>query len=445
MSTEMVMPKMGESITEGTILKWLKGVGDKVEKDEIILEISTDKVDSEIPSPVEGILEKIVVPEGETVDVGTVIAQIGSGENIQASAPAEPAKKEEPAKPEEPKVEAKPIEKEKPESALEAAPASQPPIESAKQRGAGFYSPLVKSIAEQENISQAELERISGTGKDGRVTKNDVMAFLNNRGTRAAAPVMPVASKAPVSSGSMPPMPTAEGPKYAGETQIIEMDNMRKAIADHMVKSVHTSPHVYSMSEADVSHLVAYREAVKDTFYSQEGFKLTYQPFFMFAAAKALRDFPQINASVEGTKIILKGEMNLGMAVALPSGLIVPNVKNAQTLNLLGMARACNDLGHRARTKKLLPDDVQGGTFSVTNLGSFGNLYGTPIISQPQVAILAVGVIKKRVVVVNDAIAIRDMVYLCLGYDHRIIDGALGGQFLERVVYYLQEMKPDQI
>jgi len=428
MKIDMVMPQMGESITEGTILKWLKKEGDPIQRDETVLEISTDKVDTEIPAPASGVLLKILAREDETVQVGSVIAEI---ETEAATAAAEPAPIPGPA--------AVPEEAKKPEPET-AAPAKAP----GEKR---FYSPLVRSIAAKEGISESELARVPATGKNNRVTKKDILAYLEQkkRGEMpAAAPAPAVEPVREMPAAAAVPAPLA--PAGTGErVQAVEMDRMRKSIAEHMVRSKQTSPHVYSMSEADVTHLVRYREVVKEAFKRQEGFNLTYTPFFLWALARALRDFPVLNASVEGDRILYKKDINIGMAVALDNGLIVPVIKNADTLTLLGMARAGNDLGQRARSKKLLPQEVQDGTFTLTNLGSFGSLMGTPIISQPQVGILAVGVIKKRVVVVNDAIAIRDMVYLTLGFDHRIIDGAIGGRFLERIVQYLQEMQPDKI
>ena len=456
MKIDMTMPKMGESITEGTILKWLKKEGDRVERDEVILEISTDKVDSEIPSPASGVLKKILAPEGETVQVGSVIAEIeteveeGNGKDEKAAAAVTETAEAEPVAAPTPQPAAEPVQEHK--AAPSAGKAAEPPpptpqAEPSTEETRRFYSPLVRSIAAKEGISLEELKRIPGTGRGGRVTKNDILRYIEEK--KRAPQVAPEPAKiepAPAEAPAVQPRPAPAAPAGLGErVEVVPMDHMRKMIAEHMVKSVHTSPHVYSFSEADVSHLVAYRNRVKDEFLRREGFKLTFTPFFMYAAAKALKDFPMVNASVDGDRILLKKDINIGMAVALDQGLIVPVVKNADTLTLVGMARAVNDLAERARNKKLLPDEVQDGTFTITNLGSFGSLIGTPIISQPQVAILGVGVIKKRVVVVNDAIAIRDMVYLSLGFDHRIIDGALGGMFLERVVKYLQEMEPDKI
>ncbi|MFQ5632326.1 MAG: dihydrolipoamide acetyltransferase family protein [bacterium] len=446
MAIDMVMPKMGESITEGTILQWLKKEGDKVERDEVVLEISTDKVDSEIPSPASGVLSKILIPEGETVEVGKKIAVIATEAEAGNGKPA--SMDGVPAAPKEAPVAAPPAPAPAPETAVQfesAAAVEAPPQPVVARDGKRFYSPLVRSIAAKEGVSMQELQSLPGSGREGRVNKNDILAYVESR--KAAPAPMPTAPTPAVPAADrMPQMQVAATPGMGPQPgEIIEMDNMRKSIAAHMVQSVQTSPHVYSLTEADVSHLVRYREAVKDVFLQKEGFKLTYTPFLIHAVAKALRDFPMVNSSVDGTKIILKKDINIGTAVAIPSGLIVPVVKNADMLNLLGIARTLDDLANRARAKKLLPDEVQAGTFTITNMGSFGNLSGLPIINQPQVAILGVGVIKKRVVVVDNAMAVRDMVYLSLGYDHRIIDGALGGSFLERIVKYLQEMDPEQV
>jgi 2-oxoglutarate dehydrogenase E2 component (dihydrolipoamide succinyltransferase) len=452
---DMVMPQMGESIAEGTILKWLKKVGDKIERDETILEISTDKVDSEIPAPASGVLAEIVVEEGKTVGVGTVIAKIdteaAAGATAVASAPAPSAAppKDMPHFTPTPEVS---VPKAAPVSAATVAMSMTTPVveaEPIKRQGNRFYSPLVRAIAKEEKISMSELEAIPGTGANNRVTKNDIMAYLQRRVTPGLAPqpAMPAVPSAPKAE----PRPLAAPAPPAGISQLFEpgrvetitMDNMRKRIAEHMVMSKHTSPHVYSVSEVDMTNIVRYRESVKAEFEKREGTKLTFTPFFIDAVIRAIRDFPLINSSIDGEKILVKKFINIGIAVALESGLIVPVIKNADSYNLVGLARTTNDLAQRARTKQLKPDEVQNGTFSITNMGSFGNLFGIPVINQPQVAILGIGAIKKRPVVINDAIAIRDMVYLSLSYDHRIIDGAYGGQFLERVVYYLQSFVPE--
>lgn len=438
---DMVMPQMGESIAEGTIIKWLKKEGEKVEKDEIILEISTDKVDSEIPSPQSGVISKLLAAEGETVKVGSVIAHIETEEAAaqpkkESAPPAkEPQKKEAPA-------EAKPAPKPEPvvknEAEVEAKSSTKtvaagqehvPRVVKTDTDGKKFYSPLVRSIAKSEGVSVEELEQIEGTGLSGRVTKNDILSYLEQR--KAGAP----AAKSKAAPAYVPPT----RPEFSDDrVEIIPMDHMRKSIAAHMVNSVQTSPHVFAVSEADMTHLVRYREQHKDEFQKREGFKLTYMPFIVQACAMALRDYPLVNSSVQDEKIVRKKYINVGMAVALENnGLIVPVIKGADGLNILGLARAVNDLAQRARTRKLKPDEVQDGTFSITNMGSFGSIMGFPIINQPQVAILGVGVIQKRPVVINDAIAIRDMMYISLSFDHRIVDGALAGQFLERIAYYL--------
>jgi len=454
---DMVMPQMGESIAEGTIIKWHKKEGDEVERDEVILEISTDKVDSEIPSPESGTVQKILFPEGETVKVGEVIAHIdteGDGAEAATEKKAEPEeeaeKKEEEAEAKEEKAE-EPEEKKKEEAEVEAKEEKPEPEEKPEKRTeeaehprvseggmAGFprtdrsrkkfYSPLVRSIARAEGIEPKELEQINGSGASGRVTKQDLLDYIKSR--EEGAP--PKEAPRPVAA------PTME-PEYSDErTEIIPMDNMRKSIAQHMVRSVQTSPHVFAVSEADLTNLVNYRKEHKEEFQKKTGVKLTYMPFIIQACARALLDYPMVNSSVDGDKIIRKKYINIGMAVALENnGLIVPVVKGADGMNIVGLARAANDLAQRARNKKLTPDEVQDGTFSITNMGIFGSLMGLPVINQPQVAILGVGTIKKRPVVINDAIAIRDMMYISLSFDHRIVDGALAGQFLERIAEYL--------
>ncbi|MBW7888570.1 MAG: 2-oxoglutarate dehydrogenase, E2 component, dihydrolipoamide succinyltransferase [Bacteroidetes bacterium] len=428
---EVIMPQMGESIAEGTISKWHKKVGDKIKKDETLLEISTDKVDSEIPSPVEGVLAEILFPVQTTVSVHTVIAKIAVGSGVVSSSAA-------PSSAPAPVVEQKVVQPTP--SASPAVPAAQK-IET--ESSSRFYSPLVLNIARTEGISMSELESISGSGANGRVTKNDILAYVGNKksGRVAAAPAV-----LPQKPAFTPPAikPAAPISYPAGRVEVIKMDTMRKAIAEHMVRSKHTSPHVGSLSEADVTNIVRYREKHKSAFEKREGFKLTFTPFFLEAVVKAIKDFPMMNASVDGDQIIIRKDINIGVAVALENGLIVPVIKNADQRNLVGLAQSINDLASRARNKKLLPDDVTGGTFTVTNPGSFGNLYGFPIINQPQVAILGVGAIKKRPVVIDDAIAIRSMVYISMSYDHRIIDGALGGMFMQKVVFYLENFDIQQ-
>lgn len=433
---DMVMPQMGESIAEGTILKWLKSVGDKIERDETILEISTDKVDSEIPAPATGVIAKILVEEGKTVGVGTPIAVIetdaaaaggnGKAEKTEAQKPAEKTAAPAAAAPE-----AKP-----------AAPAEKGGSEVVRE-GKRFYSPLVREIAKQENISMAELEAVPGTGENGRVTKKDILAYVEQRQGKPAAPAKPAPAPAsaptPAATRPAPAAPPAPTVVYEQDrVEIVPMDNMRRRIAEHMVMSKQTSPHVYSVSMCDMTKIVSYRERAKNKFEQNEGTKLTYTPFFIDAVVRAIKDFPLINSSIEGSNVLVKKFINIGIAVALENGLIVPVIKSADALNLVGLARATNDLANRARSKQLKPDEVQGGTFSITNMGSFGNLFGIPVINQPQVAILGIGAIRKTPVVIGDGIAIRDMVYLSLSYDHRIIDGAYGGQFLQRVVENLE-------
>ncbi len=445
---EMTMPQMGESISEGTIVKWLKQEGDKIEKDEILLEISTDKVDSEIPSPHAGTIQKILVGEGETVEVGNAIAKIATGEAVAAEAPEEPKERAEAAE-----------EKEKKEEKPEAEPSRAESAPSARKTGREgetngerrFYSPLVRQIARSESISEEELAQISGTGAHGRVTKKDILNYLDQRPAEPSE--APEAREAPRPERETPPAAAEEKPapkpeavEENGRVEIIPMDTMRKSIAKHMVNSVQTSPHVFAVSESDMTNLVAFRTQNKEGFQEKAGAKLTYMPFIVNACARALQDYPLVNSSVDGDKIIRKKYINVGIAVALENnGLIVPVVKNADGLNIVGLARNINDLATRARSKKLKPDEVQDGTFSITNMGSFGSIMGLPIINQPQVAILGVGAIQKRPVVINDAVAIRSMMYISLSFDHRIVDGALAGQFLDRIAQYLTNFDTSNI
>lgn len=421
MKVEVIMPKMGESLQEGTILKWHKKPGDRVKKDEILLEISTDKVDTEIPSPASGILTEILYKENETVSVGTVIAyietEVSAGDLPEVETFKEEKKQE--------KIEV--VEEPKPKGAgltAEAIPA----------KTGRFYSPVVREIARREGISLEELEKIPGTGHGGRLTKNDLLNYIETK--KKKVEVKPVEVK-PVEVEFAEEFKAPEG-----KVEIIEMSHVVKMMAEHMVRSVKTSPHVSAISECDMSEIMSFIEKNSDEFQKREGFKLTLTPFVVDAVVKALKEFPLINSSVEGDKIIIKKFINIGVAVATDYGLIVPVIKNADEKNFIGLARAVNDIVTRARNKKLTPDDVQGGTFSITNYGVFGNIIGTPIINQPQVAILGVGAVKKRPVVISrngeDFIAIRSISFLTLTFDHRIIDGALGGRFLERVVYYLE-------
>ncbi|HEX9614387.1 MAG TPA: dihydrolipoamide acetyltransferase family protein [Bacteroidota bacterium] len=431
MQVEVIMPKMGESIQEGKIIRWTKKPGDKVQKDETILEISTDKVDSEIPSPASGVLTKIIVPENETVEVGTIIAMIETE--------ASQAKVETAAAPASGRTSVPPV----PE-AVKAAPArgAEAPTEPQGhgrelRTGDRFYSPLVRTIAQKEGLSGSELNSIQGSGIGGRVTKTDVLGYLK---TRKASPAAHAATDFTVRSvdgkelaKKYPP------PRY----EIRQMDNLQQKMAEHMVRSIQTSAHVQAISECDMTRVADFRAKRAAEFEKLEGYKLTFTPFLLDATVRALKEFPIVNSSVEGDKIILKKFINVGMAVATPSGLIVPNIRNADEKSLIGMARAVNDIAVRARNKKLTPDDVQGGTFTVTNYGVFGNIIGIPIINQPQVAILGFGAIKKRPVVLTDSggidsIAIRSMCYLTLSFDHRILDGAVGGQFIQTVVTNLE-------
>ena len=432
---ELIMPKMGESIMEATIIKWVKKVGDSVEMDETILEIATDKVDSEIPSPVAGVVSEILYKEDDVVDIGKVIAIIATeGEEPAASPAVAEATAPSQAVADIPYV-------------PENTPPSASPQPSTGESGTRFYSPLVKNIAKQENVAMAELESITGTGAKGRVTKKDIMAYLANKGQQTAVASPPAAKIAPANSTSAPA--TATATSVTGGDEIIAMDRMRKLIADHMVRSKQTSPHVTSFVEADVTNIVNWRNSVKANFAKTHGQKITFTPIFVEAVTKAIRDFPMVNVTVDGDNIIVKKNINVGMAAALPSGnLIVPVIKNADQLNLVGLTKQVNDLAGRARNNQLKPEEIQGGTFTLTNVGTFGNVMGTPIINQPQVAILAVGAIRKKPAVLEtehgDVIAIRHMMFLSLSYDHRVVDGMLGGSFLRRVADYLESFDHHQ-
>ncbi|PKD43517.1 2-oxoglutarate dehydrogenase, E2 component, dihydrolipoamide succinyltransferase [Rhodohalobacter barkolensis] len=450
---EVVMPQMGESVMEGEVIEWLKSVGDTVEVDEPLLEIATDKVDTEVPSPEGGTLVEILVEAGDTVEVGQPIAIIGTGK--AASGGSSAPKKESKPKAGEKKAEAQ--DKDDAEPAPAAAEGSEPQRMGSDGR---FFSPLVRSIAKEEGISQEELESIEGSGKDNRVTKDDVLQYLEDR--KAGKVKAPSASK---SSGLTKPGASASGKSSgkisAGELniaspdeniEVIKMDRMRKMIAEHMVRSKQTSAHVSTFSDIDVTNIVNWRNANKKKFQEQTGIKLTYTPIFIEAFIKAIGEFPLLNSSVDGDEIILKKDINFGLAVALgeggKGGLIVPVIKKAQDLNLIGIAKAVYDLARKARNKELSPDDLVGGTITLTNYGSVGNLMGTPIINQPQVAILGTGVIEKRPVVMEtsqgDMIGIRHMMYLTMSYDHRIIDGAHGGAFTTRVKELLENFDPNR-
>ncbi len=439
---ELIMPKMGESITEATILKWLKKEGDTVEAEESVLEIATDKVDSEVPASHGGVVTKLLFNEGDVVAVGKAIALINTGGDAEAPKPTQAVAMQESKT--EPAAAAK---------VAEAAPSQ--PEEYTSNSADRFYSPLVMSIAREEKISMTELERIPGSGKDQRVTKADILAYVENRGNQPQKTTQQPADQ-PAAQPQEQPTAKAEAPKsqpssisVSGNVEIIEMDRMRKLIADHMVRSVATSPHVTSFVEADVTNMVLWRNKVKDKFLKQEGEKITFTPLFIEAVAKALKEFPYVNASIDGTNIIVRKDRNIGMATALPTGnLIVPVIKGADQLSLVGITKQVNRLADTARKGKLKAEDIEGGTFTISNVGTFGNLMGTPIINQPQVAIMATGVIKKKPVVLEtpsgDVIAIRHMMFLSLSYDHRIVDGAMGGSFLRRVADLLEQFDADR-
>ncbi|WP_250434065.1 dihydrolipoamide acetyltransferase family protein [Hanstruepera flava] len=432
---ELKLPKMGESVAEATITSWLKEVGETIEADEAVLEIATDKVDSEVPSEVEGVLVEKLFDVDDVVQVGQTIAVIETeGEASVSTSQPESAKTE--SVPETPAVA-------EVEKTVVAAQETAAPIVSSGDR---FYSPLVRNIAKKEGISQSELDAMPGTGKDGRVTKNDILAYLDNRGGQ------PVATPSTVEKSQ--PAQQTEKPKAApvvasGDDEIIEMTRMGKLIAHHMVESVQTSAHVQSFIEADVTKIWNWRNKVKKEFAQREGENLTFTPIFMEAVAKALRDYPMMNISVQGDSIIKKKHINLGMAAALPDGnLIVPVIKDADQLNLVGMTKKVNDLANRARQNQLKPDDIQGGTYTVTNVGTFGSIMGTPIINQPQVGILALGAIRKVPAVVEtpegDFIGIRYRMFMSHSYDHRVVNGALGGQFVKAVKDYLEAWDPNR-
>jgi 2-oxoglutarate dehydrogenase E2 component (dihydrolipoamide succinyltransferase) len=439
---DLVMPKMGESIMEATILKWLKQPGDTVGQDESVLEIATDKVDSEVPSVAAGTLEEVLFQVNDVVPIGSVIARI----RTNGSAATQPP------------VAAHSPQQHPSQVAIaqhSTAPAAQRPAAHLSGNGTAgrFYSPLVLNIAASEGVPLSELESIAGTGNEGRVTKKDILQYIAERksGIASSAPV-PYGQTSVTSARGVPaPISVDNMPATysTGNVEIIEMDRMRRLIADHMVRSKHTSPHVTSFSEADVTHLVHWREKVKKDFEKRENTKLTFTPLFIEAVVRCIKKYPLINSSLDGDKIILKKDINIGMATALPTGnLIVPVIRNADQLNLTGLARQVNTLADNARQNKLRPDDTQGGTFTLTNVGSFGSLMGTPIINQPQVAILAVGAIKKRPVVLEtsegDAIVIRHMMYLSMSYDHRIVDGSLGATFLSAVARELENFPPNR-
>lgn len=428
---EVIVPKMGESIVEATILKWLKKEGDTVELDETLLEVATDKVDSEVPSTAKGTLVKILAQVNEVVAIGKAIAII----ETEATAFSSPEVKL--------SVESAPT------SSVQAFPVTATIIPADQNVASSsisdkFYSPLVKNIAKQENISLQELDQIQGTGANGRLTKRDIVSYIENNESKA-----PIVNTVPSSVPSSPPVQAASVASISGKTEIIEMDRMRKLISDHMVMSKKVSPHVTSFIEINVTNIVKWREKAKDVFLKKYNQKLTFTPIFVEAVAKAIKDFPMINVSVDGSKIIVKKDINVGMAAALPSGnLIVPVIKNADRLNLVGITYQVNELAERARINKLKPEEIQDGSFTLTNVGTFGNIMGTPIINQPQVAILATGVIQKKPIVIEgpsgDSLGIGQMMFLSLSYDHRVVDGSLGGSFLKRVGDYLEKFDINQ-
>jgi 2-oxoglutarate dehydrogenase E2 component (dihydrolipoamide succinyltransferase) len=445
--TELIMPKMGESIMEATILAWKKKVGDRVEQDETILEIATDKVDSEVPSPVAGVISQLLYAENDIVPIGKVIALIATEATAESNTLIPPTDPHD--------LEFDNIPTPSPEESLRtvkiAHTAQNIPFvptnghgNAAVQvatavaeipkasEGGRFYSPLVRTIAKQEGISLAELETIRGSGQEGRVTKVDILSYVENRASGVKTIASPIHHPSPITHST------------SGNVEIIEMDRMRKLIADHMVMSKNVAPHVTSFVEADVTNLVNWRNKIKGEYQKKYGENITFTPVFIEAICRALRDFPLVNASVEGTKIFVKKDLNIGMAAALPSGnLIVPVIKNADLLSLQGLTKQVNDLANRSRSNQLKPDEIQGGTFTLTNVGIFGNLMGTPIINQPQVAILAAGVIQKKPAVMEteygDVIAIRHKIFLSMSYDHRVVDGMMGGSFLRKVADYLEQ------
>ena len=435
---EIRLPKMGESVTEATITNWLKNIGDNVNLDEPLVEVATDKVDNELPSEASGILIKRLFEKDQVAQVGDVIAIIATEGEVTT-----------------PSSESK-IEEKKVELATSSIPTSISDSKTSMISNSSsdrFYSPLVRSIASKEGISSAELDGIVGSGKDGRVTKNDIISFLSNRNQNGSAKSVAfeatssaVSTNVPVVTSGNTLSSNIKGPIVVSNPgdEIIEMDRMRKLIAEHMVMSKHVSPHVTSYVEADVTNIVNWRNKVKDAYKKREGQNLTFTPIFIEAIVKAIKDFPMINVSVSGTNIIKRRDINIGMATALPSGnLIVPVIKNADQLNLNGLTKQVNTLANNARDNKLKPEDIQGGTYTVTNVGTFGNVMGTPIINQPQVAILALGAIRKVPAVIEtpegDFIGIRQKMFLSHSYDHRVVDGALGGQFVRRVADYLEQ------
>ena len=459
---ELIMPKMGESVAEATITEWLKTEGDTIDADESLLTIATDKVDSDLPSPVSGVLIKQLFSADEVIQVGQVIAHIQeAGDTSSPTTPVETKveTKVETASPPTATATATTLTDSKPQTAVVNEPAatasgtpSSKPTNIPRESNGRFYSPLVRNIASEEGLSLSELDGIQGSGQDGRVTKKDLMTHLSQRKSAPAAiaktskPSAALANQSPAfaSTHQVPPVPVMEG------DEIIEMDRMRKLIANHMVMSTHVSPHVTSFVEADVTVIVNWRNRVKDDFQKRDGTKITFTPIFMEAVVRAIKDFPMVNVGVDGDNIIVHKAINLGMATALPSGnLIVPVIKNADRFSLSGLAKEVNELAAKARNNKLSPDDVANGTYTVTNVGTFGNVMGIPIINQPQVAILALGAVRKIPAVIEtpegDMIGIRHKMFLSHSYDHRVVDGALGGMFVKRVADYLEQFDPNRV
>ena len=441
---ELKLPKMGESVAEATITTWLKNVGDTIEMDEPVLEIATDKVDSEVPSEVDGVLKEILFQVDDVVQVGQTIAIIETDGDSATDAASSSSNDSTPAE-----ATVQPVEAVKAATAqVDKGMATAGKADNDYANSDSFYSPLVKNIAKEENISLEELEAINGTGKDGRVTKNDILAYVEDKKAGKTAPAPAAAPTAAASKPAAAPVKAAPV-SVNGEDEIIEMSRMGKLISHHMIASVQTSAHVQSFIEADVTTIWNWRKKNKDAFKAREGENLTFTPIFMEAVATALKEFPMMNISVDGDKIIKRKNVNLGMAAALPDGnLIVPVIKNADQLNLVGMAKSVNDLANRARNGKLKPDDTQGGTYTVTNVGTFGSVLGTPIINQPQVGILALGAIRKVPAVIEtpdgDFIGIRMKMFLSHSYDHRVVNGALGGQFVQRVAQLLESFDPNR-
>jgi len=450
-TVDLVMPKMGESIMEATILKWHKKPGDAVKMDETVLEIATDKVDSEVPSTAEGVIEEVLFNVNDVVPIGTVIARVKTGAAEAVSQPQHNAPVSE--------ASYKPQATNQPQERKSEFVTTNHQPQTTNLNGNRFYSPLVLNIAAQEGISMTELENIPGTGNEGRVSKRDILQYVSDKKsgksqnaqttTSHQAPSQPQVAQQQMVIPMNKVEQSAAPVQYKGNVEIIEMDRMRKLIADHMVRSKHTSPHVTSFTEADVTNLVMWRDRVKKEFEKREGTKITFTPLFIEAIVRCIKKFPLINSSVDGDKIIVKKDINIGMATALPSGnLIVPVIRNADQLNLVGLAKQLNGMADNARNNKLKPEDIADGTFTLTNVGTFGSLMGTPIINQPQVAILAVGAIKKRPVVIEtphgDSIAIRHMMYLSMSYDHRIVDGSLGATFLTAVANELENFNSNR-